>query len=115
MTAQPELLEGLRSSEIQIHRAWKWSKQSPENQIEALRRYRGDRGLGKTIRHLVSRHSRLTSRTRFDPSNLFKRLSAISADELSSVRVSVVKASGRAVFVTEELMQALESQEELFT
>ena len=114
MTAQPELLEALRRSEIQIHRAWKWSKQSPENQIEALRLYRGNRGIGKTIRHLISRHSPSTSLTAFDPSNLFSRLSAFSADELSSVRVSVIKASGKAVFVTEELVQALESQEELF-
>jgi hypothetical protein len=114
ITAQPEILQALRNGEVQIHRAWKWSKQSPQKQVEALRIYRCNKGIGKKIRHLISRHSPSTSLTAFDPSNLFSRLSAFSADELSSVRVSVVKASGKAVFVTEELVQALESQEELF-
>ena len=54
MTAHPELLKALRSSEILIHRGWKWSKESPENQIEALRLYRGYRGIGETIRHFRS-------------------------------------------------------------
>ena len=30
----PELLEALRGSEVSIHRAWKWSTGSPDQQIE---------------------------------------------------------------------------------
>lgn len=44
-TAHPELLEALRGGEVSIHWAWKWSTESPDQQIEALRTYRNKKGL----------------------------------------------------------------------
>jgi hypothetical protein len=55
-TAHPELLEALGSGEISIHRAWKWSTESPERRTQALKTYRGEKGVNKAIRDLISQH-----------------------------------------------------------
>jgi hypothetical protein len=52
----PELLEALRSGEIRIHKAWQWSKESPREQLKALKQYRMERGVKSTIRSLISKH-----------------------------------------------------------
>jgi len=114
VTAHPELLQVLRSGEISIHRAWRWSKAAPEKQQEELRLYQSEMGTKKTIRLLVSRHRSKGLPTVSDLGNLAKQLSALEA-KLGPITVAVVKASGRTVFLTEELAQALRlgSQQEL--
>jgi hypothetical protein len=111
-SAHSELVEALRNGEIRIHRAWEWSKQSPENQIEALRFYRTKKGFHKTIKTLISRH-RPRLPTVSDLASLVRLLSSLTSGELDSVNVFVVKTSGKAVYVTEELVHEIGSQEEL--
>ena len=53
----PDMLEALRSGEIRIHKAWQWSKESPSEQLKALKQYRIERGVKSTIRSLISKHS----------------------------------------------------------
>ena len=77
-----------------------------------MRFYQSERGIKKTIRLLVSRHRSKSLPTVPNLGNLAKQLSALEA-KLGSVSVAVVKAPGRAVFLTEELSQALGSQQEL--
>jgi hypothetical protein len=113
MTAQPELLQALRSGQIRIHRAWLWSKASPEEQREALWRYQSERGIKKTVRTLISRYRSKGSPTAPDLGNLVRRLSALASSKLGPISVAVIKAPGRAVFVTEELFRDLGAQEEL--
>jgi hypothetical protein len=113
MTAQPELLQALRSREVSIHRAWGWSKASPEQQREELKFYQSGRGVKKTIRLLVSRHRLNSRRAVSDLGNLIRQLSALDTSKFGPVSVAVIKAPGRIVFLTEELSQALESQQEL--
>ncbi len=113
-TAQFELLQALRAGEIRIHRAWKLSKQSAEEQSAALRLYRSSKGLKKSIRHLISRHKSSEFQTPFDPSSLFKRLSSCDPKELRSLNVLVLKIRGKSVYVTEELLRSLSFQKELF-
>jgi hypothetical protein len=121
VTAHSELLQALHRGEIRIHRAWRWSKASPEKQREALRLYQSERGVKKTIRTLVSRHrSRssptvpdLSSLTVADLGRLVRCLSAIESSKLGAVSVAVIRAPGRTVFLTEELVRVLGSQEEL--
>jgi hypothetical protein len=115
VTAHSDLLQTLRSGEISIHRAWRWSKAPPEKQREELRLYQSERGIKKTIRLLVSLHRSKSLPTVSDLGNLARQLSALEA-KLGPVRVAVVKAPGRTVFLTEELSQALRlgSQQELF-
>jgi len=114
MTAHLELLQALRTGEIRIHRAWKWSKQSAEEQVAALRLYRSSKGLKNSIRSLISRHKSSKSQTTFDASSLFKRLSSWDQEELRSLNVFVVKIRGKSVYVTEELLGSLAFQKELF-
>ena len=108
VTAHSELLQALRRGEIRIHRAWRWSKASPEKQREALRLYQSERGVKKTIWTLVSRHRSRSSPPVPDLSSLtvaglVRRLSAIESSTLGAVSVAVIRAPGTPVFLTEEL------------
>ena len=106
----PELLCALRSGEIRIHRAWLWSKETPENQHRQLLDYRSARGIKKTIRGLISKH---LEKAAPDLSTLVAELSQLEPIVLDSINVVAIKASGMAVFVTEDLMEHLQSQRKL--
>jgi hypothetical protein len=111
-TAHPELLEALSSGEISIHRAWKWSTESPERQTKALKTYRGEKGVSKAIRDLISRHEPRNLPSAPDLGSLVGRLSVLKPDEYSSVSVSVIRIPGHMIFVTEELIQSLRPYQE---
>jgi hypothetical protein len=110
MTAQPELLQALRNGEISIHRAWVWSKESPEEQRAALWLRQGKTVVQRTIRTLISRHRPKNSPIVVDLGDIVRRLSAL---RLGPISVAEIKVPGRAIFVTEELLRALGPQEEL--
>jgi hypothetical protein len=107
-----ELLEALRGGEVSIHRAWKWSTESLELQIEILRTYRNEKGLKKAIRDLISRQGRRSAPTGPDLTNLARRLSELSSAECGALSVGVIRAKGKMIFVTEELMQFLAPYQE---
>ena len=111
--AHPEILEALRSGEIRIHRGWKLCEQSPEKQMQALMLYRSKRGIGKTIRNLIARLKPRPRPSKSDLARLTRLLSALNSGELGSINVLVVKVTGKAVYLTEELVAALDAQEEL--
>jgi hypothetical protein len=112
-SAHPAILEALRGGEIRIHRGWKWSKQSPEKQTEALAFYRCKQGVGKAIRTLIARHKERQALSTSDLARLTRLLSALNSGELGSVSVSVVKVTGKAVYFSAELVAALDAQKEL--
>ena len=103
----PELSQALRSGEISIHRAWGWRTESDERQKAALKTYRNKKGINQAIRTLISRHSSSSGTTAPDLESLIKRLSLLKPDERKSVTVSLIKSSGKAIFVTEELFRSL--------
>ncbi len=77
--------------------------------------YRGERGVRKTIRRLISKH---TSRhpvpaDSLELAGLARHLSQFQGPQFSSVVVAAVKVPGKAVFVTEELLHLVPAQEEL--
>jgi hypothetical protein len=111
-TAYYELLDALRSGEISIHRAWKWSLESPERQIDALRSYRTNKGVNKAIRDLISRQEPTNRPTAPDLGSLVRRLSALKPDECGSINVSVIRVPGKTIFVTEGLIQSLRPYQE---
>ena len=49
----------------------------------------------------------------FDLGRLIQLVSGLDPDDVASLSVLVVKAPGKLVYVTEELVQALDSQQEL--
>ena len=114
-TACPELQDALRNGEVSIHRAWLWREMSSENQRRALMLYRGEKGVRKTIRRLISKHmsKNPVSAESLGIAGLARRLSQLQSPHLSSVAVAAVDVPGKALFVTEELLQLLPAQEEL--
>ncbi len=55
-SACTELQDALRNGDVSIHRAWLWREMSSENQRRVLMLYRGEKGVKKTIRRLISKH-----------------------------------------------------------
>lgn len=114
-TACPELQEALRNGEVSIHRAWRWREMSSENQRRALMLYHGEKGVRKTIRHLISKHmsKNPASAESLGIAGLARRLSQLQSHHLSSVAVAAIDVPGKALFLTEELLRLLPAQEEL--
>jgi hypothetical protein len=114
-TACTELQDALRNGEVSIHRAWLWREMSSENQRRALMLYRGEKGVKKTIRRLISKHmsNNPVSPESLGLAGLARRLLQLQGPHLSSVAVAAVDVPGKAVFVTEELLQLVPAQEEL--
>lgn len=109
-SATTELLDALRHGEISIHRAWTWSQRGSAGQREALWCYRSERGVTREIRALISKHRAKTSIESLDLVPLLKALSALDPDELRTVNVKPLRAHGRTIFITEELIRILASQ-----
>jgi hypothetical protein len=110
-SGHPDLLEALRRSELSIHRAWKWSRESGGRQIDVLRTYRNTRGVNTAIRELVARH-KPNSLVTPDLMSLVRRLSRFKAEESTSVNVALIRVPGKTIFVTEELMRSLPPYQE---
>jgi hypothetical protein len=107
-TAHSDIIKALREKELSIHRAWLWSKLSPEEQREKLWLNQSKRGIGKTIRHLLSSHLPKSSPLAPRLGDLVKLVSALQTGKLGSVRVVSINVPGKAIFVTEELFRPLE-------
>lgn len=116
------LREAARASEISINLADKWSHDPEAEQQEHLRLVRIERGIRKKARQLVAAHlaesSASTANERvFKMSDFIRianQLATIApeeSNELGSIEVNVLSGPGRAIFVTEELIQALKSQQ----
>ena len=118
------LKEATRTGEVSINLGEKWSHEPESKQYEHLRLRRIERGLRRKARHLVA--AELASVTPSKPEEQVIRLSDLVAlvsqlttiaphrsEELNSIEVKRVDGPGRAIFVTEELMQALRPQQEV--
>jgi len=113
MTASSEVLQTLRTGEISIHRAWLWSKKTPQEQRDAVRLYVSERGIKKTIRTLLSKRWTKPSRGVLTVSDLVRCLSQPASCDSGPVSVVVIKAPGKFVFVTEETLETSGSKQEL--
>ena len=122
--ACPSLLEAVRTEELSINLADKWSHESEAIQQEQLRCFRIEKGIRKKARQLVVAHLSETSVSETDQSvfrvsdlvRLVNQLSDFAPEhsaEVGSIEISLVSGPGRAIFMTEELVQALQSQNEV--
>ena len=112
-TAHSDIIKALRQKELSIHRASLWSKLSPEEQREKLWLNQSERGIGKTIRRLLSPHLPKGSPLVIKLGDLNKLMSALELGKLGPVRFLSINVAGNAIIVTEELFRTLEAQEEL--
>ena len=110
--ANSEVQDALRVGELSIHCAWHWVNRTHEQQGQALRNYREERGLRRTIRGLISRHLRASTP---DPSlvDLARGLAGLAPNQMRAVRIVTIKASGKTIVLTEELFELLNRQGEL--
>ena len=111
ITARSQLLAALRGREISIHRAWLWSKEPSGKQLAELRLYQDNRSTNK-IKRLISRHKSKGMGVAVDPGGVLKRLVGLGPHELATVSVRTIKGSGRAIYLTEDLIQSLSPYQE---
>jgi hypothetical protein len=110
-TARPQLLQALRGREISIHRAWLWSNGPSDKQLAELRRHQDIRSTNK-IKRLISRHKSKGIAVAVDPIGVLKRLAGLEPNELATVSVRAVKGSGKAIYLTEDLIHSLSPYQE---
>jgi hypothetical protein len=91
LTAHQHVREALRRGEISIHRAWVWSKLSPNLQLGALKSYRRNKVTGKAIRDAVSRHQLNQRAVSYAVRDIAKLLTCLPSEGSDSVSVIPVK------------------------
>jgi hypothetical protein len=98
-TACTELQNALRNGEVSIHRASLWREMSSENQRRALMLHRGERGVKKTIRRLISNHASKNPVSAESPelADLARSLSQLQPFQITSVAVAALNVPGKAV------------------
>jgi hypothetical protein len=116
--------EAARTDEISINLAEKWSHEPESRQLESLRVFRIERGIRKKARHLVAAEVAATPVsephqpviTLSDFVGFIRQLTASNPeefDEFGSIEIRSVRGAGRAIFVTEELLNALKSRQKV--
>jgi hypothetical protein len=110
----PVLLEALREGEVSIHRASLWLR-SPEKLLDQLTLHRSLRGISSTVDSLLHRHriSHSADTERLDIQRIASALAAMDTERRNSVLVGAIQTSGKVMLLSNELLQALESQGEL--
>jgi hypothetical protein len=110
-SARGELLQALLSSEIRIHRACLWSKESRDKQLAELRRCRDIRATNK-IKRLITRHKPKSEPAAVDLCGVIKRLAGLDSKQLAALSVAVVKGPAKTIFLTEDLLGLLPPYQE---
>lgn len=110
----PELLEALCEGEVSIDCAFGWLR-NPGKQLDHLTLYRSLHGITRTIDSLLHRHRIAGPAVTGQPDiqRLGSALAAMDTGRKTSVLVGTIKTSGKVILLSEELLQALESQGEL--
>jgi len=122
--ARTPLKEAVRTDEISINLAEKWSHEPDAKQHENLRLLRIERGIRRKARHLVAAEV-----ARIAPSNRDEQVIKLSdlvtlvsrfattisegKKELDSVEVKLVDGPGRVIYITGELFRTLAPQQEV--
>lgn len=118
MTVLPELVTALRQGEIRIHRAWLWRNESPQKQRDALWIYQTKRAVRRASKRLALKHRHACTESL--PSaptlqTLHRFFSELGPRERSEINVATVKAAGKTIFLTEELVQSFKPYQEAIT
>jgi hypothetical protein len=120
-----QLREAARANEVSINLADEWSHEPEANQRECLRVVRIARGIRRKARHLVAAELARCAPSSGDEQvislsdlvTLVNRLTTIAPErskEIGSVEVKLVDGPGHAMFITAELIRALEPLREVF-
>jgi hypothetical protein len=97
-TAHPRIELTVRTGEISIHKAWQWSRLSPQQQSRHLEEYQSHKGTNQTSRRLIQKHVAKLSPTQLIPPNLGDLLKPIVPNRsaaLDSIVVAELDAPGK--------------------
>jgi len=114
-TAHPRVELAIRTGEISIHKGWKWSRLSPQQQSHHLEEYRSRKGTNQTSRQLIKRHVARLSPIQLIPPSLGDFLKRIVPDRLAgldSIAVTELDAPGSIAYLTKDALSTLRSIEE---
>jgi hypothetical protein len=103
----PEYIEALHNREVSIHWAWKLRNAAREDQLDALARFRFEKGLMREIRQRASRRRQSESSTPPNASEILSRLNDLSIGDLAAVELTVLKSLRMGIFITEPLARAI--------
>jgi hypothetical protein len=120
----PSILEAARTEEVSINLADKWSRESGAIQQEQLRRLRVEQGIRRKARQLVVAHLAKSpvpeaDEPAFRVSDLVRLVNQLTdvapeqLDELGSIEIGLVSGPGKEIFMTEELVHALQRRNEV--
>jgi len=113
---RPEVLEALRAGEISIDCAFGWL-QKPEEQLDQFRLHRTLKGITRKIDSLIRRNVIADSAGtgQLDIRRLGRALAAMDTQGKSSVLIGELRAAGKVILLSNELLRALEIQGELYS
>ena len=114
-TAHPKVEQVLRAGGISIHRAWKWSRLSLQQQLRELEEYQNCKSANQTSRRLIQKHVARLSPNQLIPSSLGDLLKPFVANRsgaLDSIIVTEVDAPGNVAYLTKDALRTLKSIEE---
>jgi len=106
-TCVSEFKDALYNDEISIHWAWKLRKESPEDQLDALGRFRFEKGLMTEIRQRAVRWRKRGMSTPPKANEVVSRLNKLGREELETVGVTILKSPGIGIFITEALARII--------
>jgi hypothetical protein len=109
-TSHPDVLEALRTGEIKINKAWRWSSASHAKQLESLQEFRTKKAIKSTIRKLISKHRSRQKPLDLRADHLLSILSLLPHDDLCVVETHAIKSPGRMLFISNDLLEDLERQ-----
>jgi len=109
-TSHRDVLEALRTGEIKINKAWRWSSASHAQQLESLLEFRSTRAIKSTIRKLISKHRSRQKPLDLRVDHLLNALSLLPHDDLCAVETHVIKSPGRMLFISNDLLQDMDRQ-----
>ena len=114
-TAHPKVEQALRAGEISIHKAWQWSRRSPEEQLSELEEYQNRKGANQTSQRLIQKHIGRLSPTQLVPPSLGDLLKPFVPDRsaaLDSIVITEIDAPGNIACFTKKALGTLRSIEE---
>ena len=114
-TAHPRVEKAVRTGEISIHKAWQWSRLSPQQQSRHLEEYQCRKGTNQTSWRRIQKHVARLSPTQLIPHSLGDLLKPIVSDRsaaLDSIVVTEVDAPGCIAYLTKDALFNLRSIEE---
>jgi hypothetical protein len=110
--AAPELKDALRKGRVTINRAFLWAKGSASGQCTALSEWERKSAISGVVRQVLRKRHR-NSAAAIDPVAMVRALRDVMATAPEQIPVRILRTTGRAVYITQELALSLTSRKDV--